>query len=195
MLKIQKYDMCDAITPSDHRPVSAAIDILVGNPSTSREYILSTFNSRSISDGTLPSMHLVKIRIFDLEIKWFDTHLVQENSSLPSWAPFTSSILASSLHNSVSGLEMNMGAQNSSRIRPKTGGAQKCMIYFPLYHEDPLATVRRENLMSQALNVETGPGDGPSSAKNMKYIHSFRIGQSEHEVLEFRSLICLESAR
>lgn len=73
-----------------------------------------------------------------------------------------------------------------------------CMVYFPLQNEDPLANIRKAILMNQALNVEgTSAETGPHllSATNMKYIHSFPISHDNDRVLEFRSVVCMDSAR
>lgn len=96
LLKIQKYEMCDAISASDHRPVTAAIELLV-----------KTWPPRNIGDSTLlprlaaesnrrlpplpENTQLLKIRLYDLEILWGDSApALREPDEAPALGPSNS---------------------------------------------------------------------------------------------------------
>lgn len=168
MLKIQRYDMCDAMVGSDHRPVSAAIDVLVEEDS-----LKDPVPGVKEAPGLTETSRLVKIRINDIQINLF--------SNVNSLTDLTTLSVSSK--------------ESASDHGDARAGARGCMIYFPLQNEDPLADLRRPILMNHALNFDHN-GDGALLAeRNMRYIHSFAIGHSKDQVLELRSLVCYETAR
>lgn len=192
-LKIQKYDMCDAIMPSDHRPVAAAIDILVKDASPMS--ITSLRASRSVSssaeDSSSPSVslplpvrslpentRLTKIRIYNIQIRLVD----------PVEPPSAVSFLRSE----------TLALSRSKSTAPgvgRLGPLRDCMVYFPLQSEDPLAPLRKAVLMDQALNGTSSRNKRFLTAKNMQYIHSFKVTNVKDQILELRSLVCAERSR
>lgn len=185
--------MCDAIASSDHRPVAAAIDILVKDvmPMSISSMRHTSSVSSSTEDSNSPNVplplpvpalpettRLVKIRIYNIQMQLFDT--VEPPNAM-------------SLMNSEAAPLYRCKSTAVGVARP--GPLGKCMIYYPLQSEDPLAPLRKTVLMDQALNG-TSSGRKPFlTAKNMQHIHSFRITREDHQVLELRSLVCSDRSR
>lgn len=74
-LKIQKYDMCDAIKASDHRPVAAAINITIKEPELGKQATLGD-NDMPAGPSAAPNLPesacLMRIRIHGIHLKWKD---------------------------------------------------------------------------------------------------------------------------
>lgn len=166
LLTIEKYDMCDAVACSDHRPVSCVIDIRIKDSSYQSAAAVPPLGvRREGKDAALPptlpdSTRLVKIRIYDLQLKL---------QSSPPPSP-------------------------SSSSSHTVGKVKTCVVYFPLQSEDPLALVRKPFLMNQALNSTVDKTHSLVTPKNMQYIHYLDM-QKSNGFLEFRSLACLDSVR
>lgn len=187
MLKIQKYDMCDSVKASDHRPVSAAIDVFVENSKVLHggDISLPSTTAKESEAPTLPeSTRVVKIRIFNLDIRCLEA----ANSSsfgtvVPSCVPSTKIALGGRREDTSS---------SSSSIRDR---ASTCIIYFPLETEDPLLSVRQSILMNQALNLGSLPCSSLLTANNLRHIHCFELDRNPEKVLEFKTLVCSDTAR
>lgn len=190
LLRILKYDMCDAITLSDHRPVSAAIELTVKEPEVIPFASFGAGQSKgSVTAPVLPeSTQLIKIRLYDLRITWFDP--ANPSDSSDSFDRVTPRLLGSfqSLASSFSRRTNSFGS--SFRADPYT-----CMVYFPLANEDPFEPLRKSVTLNQAISLGTNQGGTLLTAGNMQNIHSFNVGQTDNEVFELRSLACSRSAR
>lgn len=183
MLKIDKYDMCDAIKSSDHRPVAASIDVLVKD---------TWMQERALEELEVLS-RLMKIRLYDIAIQLCD-HLEPNLPALGSLSTINPTKLRSG------------GAPNHSGTHHKSffssapggggeGGGLSCTVYFPLRNEDPLLPYRKQVLMNQALTLWSNRDEGLWTARNMEYLHSFKLDPPASKVIEFRSLMCPERAR
>lgn len=220
MLKIKKYDMCDAICASDHRPVSAAIDILVRDLPSEKERGkdkgkqsekegASPAASDTISNGqnvttgissALPdSARLIKIRLYNLQIRWSDslTSAGSESAPIPLSVLRSLSMRSSSIGSKQGsfGSLLSRGSNGSQRLMDVSVGAHTCMVYFPLQNEDPLSEFRKPLLINQALDVGTGAGEGLLTGSHVRYIHTFRLHELKDGVMEIRTLACMERAR
>lgn len=181
MLRILGYEMCDAITDSDHRPVSASIKIFLPKGRTDMLVMSPQINGADYAKSPellRDTFRLMKIRFFDLDVKWVESEppvvaSFYKKSSVTSW--FSASELS------------------VSHSHAKFGGAHSCMVYFPLPNEDPLAAYRKTVLMNQALGSNGDDTVTPLTARNMKYVHNFVLGKSD--VMEVRSVVCPAAAR
>lgn len=175
------YEMCDAITNSDHRPVSANIKIFLPKGPSDMMVIPPQINGPDYSKSPellRDSFRLMKIRFFDLDVKLLENEppvmsSFYKKSSLTSW--FSASDIS------------------SGGGHPKFDGAHSCMVYFPLPNEDPLAAYRKTVLMNQALGSTADDTTTPLTARNMKYVHHLILGKSD--VMEVRSVVCPAAAR
>lgn len=214
-LKIQRYDMCDALTASDHRPVAAAIDITVMEP---RKKAVSTIDEdlsgTTASSGaalTLPQYtRLVKIRLYNIQLQWREVgmlHDAQLSSFGDSPRPGSANELVSSSSNKSSSndgfrsRDNNLYGDGSSCTSHNSTGsmgsavAHTCIIYFPLQSEDPLSHLRKGVLMNQALNIGRNKDGREAAAKHLQSIHSFKFSDLKDGFLEIKSLACIETVR
>lgn len=188
-LRIRKYDMCDSITASDHRPVAAAIDLEVSDSvymdESSSLPATATFDEQVFQ--SLPeTIRLLKIRIFDLQVHWYESDKTEPRSMVSG--------LISSLSNAPHSLSRTRSAEATNI---SLGGTDNCIIYFPLQNEDPIYSFRRSVLMNHALSVGSSQESKFLAARNLSSIHSFRVNQRrfDEDILEFRSLVCSDTAR
>lgn len=190
MLKIVKYDMCDAITPSDHRPVTASIDIFV-KPLPLADSCAPT---KDLTKGmpVLPKTTcLMKVRLSNLQLNWIApialTTCETPTPTLIGSASQSFGVFWQSTLNEGSFRFQGTGRSSSM-------DTINCMVYFPLQSEDPLAELRKAVIINHALNG-SGQEGAILTARNMQYIHSFKLCPSDDRVLEFRSLCCSSTTR
>lgn len=219
MLKIKKYDMCDAICASDHRPVSAAIDIFVRDLPPEKEKGKDNGNEKDkgsaspaasgIGSGgqTLPTgfssalpetARLINIRLYNLQIRWLDS--LTSASSLSAPIPLSVLRFVSMRSSSFGsrqgsfGSILSKGSSNGS-LPMESVAAHTCMVYFPLQNEDPFSEFRKPLLINQALDVGTDPEGGLLTGRHVRYIHTFRLSELKDGVMEIRTLACMARAR
>lgn len=213
LLKIERYDMCDAITASDHRPVSAAIDITVLEPCKETIDNLDDEDSSGTLTAAASALHqsarLMKIRLDNIQLKWREASLpydVQQVSSRKSYLDSPrpgseSELMPSGSSNKSSAsdffwtrssnlnMDLSFRTKSENRSSANSEKAHTCIAYFPLQNEDPISDLRKGVLMNQALNGQE------LTAKHMQYIHSFKLSSLKDGVLEFKSLACTDTAR